>query len=199
MTITNSQHWRRLPTDTGAADIAQKGQPVSSSIIRETVRNTNYAAQHRIPGVLIGGCGHTDDYGEGVAGAQYASNRVWSLTGLGPRGHSLVWDPHATALTVGYAIRAEGIAGLGVIDIYLCDQAWTAAAPPVASKSTKASVAITGGSYSTGGVGTVNGEYKGSIAADFPAPPDRIYHIYFDMTQILVIGSWCVWVEGVAP
>lgn len=216
MGIESNQRWVRLP-QSGFALQSQKGQPHHSHSARELCRNLNYAIQHRLTSCIVTDCSHTADDGEGIQNPittnwEYKSNRIWAGGTLASprvahRGRIPVWEPHASNLTVAYAIRAEGGSSPGktpTIEIFVCDTAWDGTSPPGSCNYVKESITVllpsgATNSYRSGGTGQANGEYTGTITVNFPPSLDNMYYIYVRIINILVIGGITTWVDGGTP
>lgn len=201
MSTTTSQRTIFIPQSGADGYQGAKGQSHHSMFAQAVARNTNYALQHRTTTALIGINGHSLDYGEGVTPAPTSVFSASSVELLQNRGISIVWEPHASNLTIGYAIRASKASSpAGTINLYLCDKAWKGTVVPSDAQYTLETITVVAGSsYAAGGTGTANGEFTGTVTATFPRPPDGLYYVYAKMQNVDKIGHFGVWVSSGTP
>ena len=206
MTISRDRKRIQLPTS-GAVFQGTKGEPHHSMFALEAARNLGYTMNHRVPQMLISGCGWPVDDGGITPPARagqmfdtYAAPADPDDRVLGPHGRAPVWWPHVNDLTLQYAIRACQMSGGsdGKIDIIVADKPWPVAGvtdtAPGNGLYVKTTITVSNATYNTG-TGAANGEYTGSIQVTWPRAYDGMVYIYI-IGRIALLGTWAIWVAA---
>ena len=201
MTISKDRKRIDLPA---AGDVYQgaKGEPHHAMFAGETIKNLGYTMNHRVPQVLISGCGGVEDDGITVGTWMFDTAPIGILAAervLCGHGSSPAWWPHANNLTIGYAARAEKVfpALDGELVIVVTDKRWKVAdradVTPGDGLYVKESLAVQNNAYNMG-AGVANGEYVGTKLVTWPRAVDSMVYVYI-LGFLINIGHWSVWVE----